>query len=97
MTVYRIKVIVKFFLQFRDFLKKSKIEIELEEGADIFQVMKALCSLYNIRDEIFDKNNEIKEWVKILKNGRQIKFLNGLKTKLEQGDEIALFPPVSGG
>ena len=88
---------IKVFAQFRDLLKKNKIEMEIENGADIFQVMKALCSLYNIRDEIFDKNNEIKEWVKILKNGRQIKFLNGIKTKLEQGDEIALFPPVSGG
>ena len=71
--------------------------MEIENGADILQVMTSLCSLYNIRDEIFDKNNELKELVNILKNGRQIKFLNGIKTKLEQGDEIALFPPVSGG
>ena len=97
MAVDKIRVTIKIFAQFRELLKKNKIEMEIENGADIFQVMNSLCSLYNIRDEIFDKNNEIKEWVKILKNGRQIKFLNGIKTKLEQGDEIALFPPVSGG
>ena len=93
----RIKVTIKLFAQFRDFLKKSKIEIEIEEGANIFQLMETLCKLYNIQDKIFDDKNEIKQWIKILKNGRQIKFLNGIKTKLEQGDEIALFPPLIGG
>ncbi len=97
MTVYRIKVIVKFFLQFRDFLKKSKIEIELKEGADIFQVLESICNLYNLREKIFNEKNELRQWIRILKNGRQIKFLNGIRTKLRHGDVIALFPPTTGG
>jgi len=35
--------------------------------------------------------------VNILKNGRNIYFLNGLSTLLEEGDLIAVFPPVAGG
>jgi len=93
----KIRVTIKVFAQFRELLKKKKIEMEFENGADIFEAVQSLANLYNISDEIFDNNNEIKKWVNILKNGRQIKFLNGIKTKLEQGDEIALFPPASGG
>jgi molybdopterin synthase sulfur carrier subunit len=33
----------------------------------------------------------------ILKNGRNIHFLSGLDTQLDDGNLIALFPPVAGG
>jgi molybdopterin converting factor small subunit len=35
--------------------------------------------------------------MKLLVNGRDIDFLNRLETKLKEGDEVALFPPVGGG
>jgi len=35
--------------------------------------------------------------VNVLKNGRNIHFLNGLETPLSEGDVIALFPPAAGG
>ena len=97
MNVDKIKVTIKLFAQFREFFKKNKIEIEIEEGTNILQLMESLCKLYNLREKIFDEKNELKQWIKILKNGRQIKFLDGTGTKLEHGDEIALFPPISGG
>ena len=31
------------------------------------------------------------------KNGREIKFLNGMNTLLESDDEISIFPLVAGG
>lgn len=61
------------------------------------QLLESLCQQYNLREKIFDEKNEIKQWINILKNGRQIKFLNGTRTKVEHGDEIALFPPMMGG
>ncbi len=97
MEVPRIKVVVKFFLQFREFLKKNILEVELEEGADIFLLLETICNLYNFREKLFDDKNELRQWIKILKNGRQIRFLDGIRTKLIDGDEIALFPPTTGG
>ena len=97
MSTEKIKVTVKLFAEFREFLKKNEIEVELENGTNILKLLEIISELYNLREKIFDDKNEIKQWIKILKNGRQIKFLNGIKTKLEQGDEIALFPPLIGG
>jgi len=33
----------------------------------------------------------------VLVNGRNIHFLKGRRTRLEDGDEVALFPPLGGG
>jgi MoaD family protein len=97
MNVEKIKVSVKLFAEFREFIKKKNIDIEIEKGANILQLLEYLCGEYDLREKIFEKKDTLKQWVNILKNGRQIKFLNGIKTKLGQGDEISLFPPAIGG
>ncbi|WP_054847258.1 MoaD/ThiS family protein [Methanoculleus chikugoensis] len=41
---------------------------------------------------------EIRAYVNILKNGRNIHFSGGLETPpLEDGDTVAFFPPAGGG
>jgi molybdopterin converting factor small subunit len=35
--------------------------------------------------------------IAVLVNGRNIRFLDRLETKLCEGDEVAIFPPVYGG
>ncbi|MFX1532738.1 MAG: ubiquitin-like small modifier protein 1 [Promethearchaeota archaeon] len=92
-----IKVTVKFFANFREVIKEGTIETELEDGVDISRLLQVLCNSYNLQDQLFDEKNELRKWVKILINGRNIDFLEGIKTKLNSGDEIAVFPPVAGG
>ncbi len=47
---------------------------------------------------IIDKElGGIKPTILILKNVRNIRFLRGLLTKLEDGDEVNIFPPLLGG
>lgn len=93
-----IKTTVRFFALFKEITKKKEIEIEIEKGTTIFQLLEVLITQYNpLRERIFDEKNELREWIQILRNGRSIKFLNGLETTLKAGDIIALFPPVAGG
>jgi molybdopterin converting factor small subunit len=33
----------------------------------------------------------------VLLNGRNIAFLGGLQAVLQEGDEVAVFPPLKGG
>ena len=93
----KIKVIVKFFAYLRDYIDDGLIEVDLVKGDTVSQLMDYLCNTYEIRDKLFDNKKNLKSWVSILKNGREIKFLEGFQTKLENGDEIAVFPPVAGG
>jgi molybdopterin converting factor small subunit len=46
---------------------------------------------------MFTAPETLRDFVNIRKNGRNIHFLAGLETPLDNGDVIALFPPVAGG
>jgi molybdopterin converting factor small subunit len=43
------------------------------------------------------KTGEVKSFLQFLINGRSASALNGLDTKLEDGDVLAIIPPVGGG
>ena len=100
-----VKVTVKPFLFIRDALgDQREIEVKLNSPATISDLLTTLRRDYGLPDEIpvgrgvfklFD-GNEVRNMV-VLKNARSIKSLEGLETKLEDGEEIALFPPVIGG
>jgi molybdopterin synthase sulfur carrier subunit len=93
-----ITIKVKFFATFKYITNKNEIEIQLEDGTNIAQLLDILFKSYNeLEKEIFNDNREIKKYIQILKNGRNIRYLDSIKTKLENNDVIALFPPVAGG
>jgi len=91
------KVKVKFFAPFRELFGAYESEVELEGTFDVREILNTLCDSDERRDKIFDQFGELKPYVMILKNGQPIQTLGGIQTKLKEGDEIAIFPPVSGG
>jgi len=88
---------VKSFASLRNVMDKE-VDIEIPEGADISRLLELLCRRYEgLYDELFDRKGSLKDYVNILKNGRNIYFLDDLATRLEDGDIITIFPPVAGG
>ncbi len=91
-------VTVKFFATLKRITNQKEIEFQLEEGTNIAQLMDMLFKSFSeLKKEIYDDKNKIKDYIQILKNGRNIKYLNALNTKLEDKDTISIFPPVAGG
>lgn len=94
----KVKVTGRFFATFKQITNQREIELTMEEGATIEQFLEVVFDQYSsLRDKIFDGNNELRPWIHILKNGRNIKFLGGINTIITDGDVIAMFPPVAGG
>jgi len=62
-----------------------------------------LCQLTDrfpvIRSEVWEDERMLRlsERVKVMVNGRNIDFLDGLRTMLDEEDRVAIFPPVGGG
>jgi len=49
------------------------------------------------RDRILDENGKLKRFINIYVNGKDIRFLNQLKTVLSDDDEVSIIPAVGGG
>ncbi len=92
------KVKVKFYAHLPGLIGKKSIDVvDCEEGATVSMLLDWLLLDLKIRDALFDENQKIKSDITILRNGREIKFIDGLETCLSSGDEIAIFPIVVGG
>ncbi len=88
---------VKLFANFREVAGEKETPIS---GETVDDVLGNLIEEYkDLKSEIFKdyESREVKDNVNIMVNGREIRFLNRMETKLEDGDTVAIFPPVAGG
>jgi MoaD family protein len=93
----RITVTVKSFATLREVMD-AEIRMEFTGGATIRSLLAELTGRYTgMGALLFASPGTLRDFVNILKNGRNIHFLAGLDTPLDEGDLIALFPPVAGG
>ncbi len=92
-----LKVKTTFYGGLEHFFKKKEADIDLRYAEDVSSLLEYLCVSNECRVKIFDDSGNLQPNITILRNGRNIIFQNDLKTKLNGGDTIAIFPPVAGG
>ncbi|OPY51809.1 MAG: Small archaeal modifier protein 1 [Methanosaeta sp. PtaU1.Bin060] len=93
------KVHVRAFANFREILG-GDLSVDLEKGSTVGDLLESLCSSrqrQQLRSAIFDDAGRVREYVIIMKNRKDVSALRGLETVLEEGDEVAILPPVAGG
>jgi molybdopterin synthase sulfur carrier subunit len=72
-------------------------QFTLSEAPNIRALLEVLCRSRAGRERIFVEDGNVRKDITILRNGRNIVFLNGLDTELNAGDSVAIFPPTHGG
>jgi len=50
-----------------------------------------------MRDRLVEESGELRRFINIYVNQEDIRFLQGEKTALKQGDEVAIVPAIAGG
>ena len=95
-----INVEVKFLGVFRQFSGRNRVLVKLEKPVT---VRKAIEKLTEVTSSEFKRalvDSELEDPrpnALILVNGKEISVLQGLETKVEDGDEIVLVPVSHGG
>ena len=91
------KVRVRFFARFRELLG-TDITAETAPGTALAGLIRDVA--WRSRegyDAIFDEQGTFREFVILMRNGKRVEAADAEKTGVTDGDEIAVFPPVSGG
>jgi molybdopterin synthase sulfur carrier subunit len=88
---------IKFFATFREIIGKKEMDVEYREGMTVGDLLQELCADSEAMQKACFENGELRDYVKLLVNGHNIQFLKGLDTVLQDGDVVAIFPPVAGG
>ena len=68
------------------------------EGADLATCIGELESRFpGIQDRMLDEAGELRYFVNVYLNGEDVRFLEGLNTAVNSGDELSIVPAVAGG
>ena len=89
----------KLFADLAEVAGDRHVTVDVEAGATVEDAFEALLSdRPPLRDRVLDESGELREHINLLRNGENVfSQEEGWETELEAGDELALFPPVSGG
>ena len=75
----------------------NRYEMEIE-AKTVRELIDKLDEKYKgIKDVICDEDGRVKRFVNIFVNNEDIRFLEGLDTSLEDGDEVSIIPAIAGG
>jgi len=77
----------------------TEVEVDAENGATVGDAFDALLAAHPaLEEEVLDDDGDLYDHVRLLHEGRDpFSAADGFDTTVEAGDELALFPPVSGG
>ena len=69
-----------------------------QEGTLLIGLVKKIAEKsHEGYDAIFDAKGEFREFVIVMQNGKRVETATAGSTPVNDGDEIAVFPPVAGG
>lgn len=95
------KVKVEFLGHVRNVIgSERKEEVEISEGSSIADLLMMLSEKYGepFKKAVYEKTGaDVKSNYIITVNGYLLNQLNGVETKLKNGDQVILLPIVSGG
>lgn len=73
--------------------------VEVPEAENVAELLATLSARYGAAFDrwVIDEEGNLRPDIIVLVNGRNVRFLDGMRTPLKDRDEVAIFPPVAGG
>jgi molybdopterin synthase sulfur carrier subunit len=89
---------VRIFATLRSLVGAKEVEVDVEAGDTVRNMLDKLTAEYPaLSKRVLDDEGNLQSSINVFVNGRNIKFLDGLNSPIQEDDALALFPPVGGG
>ena len=95
-----ITVKIHTILEIKKIIGRREVKISLPRGSTLNALLAHMVDTWGekLRTYLFDpQTSELFPHIRIIVNGRDIGFLDGLETVLNADDEILVLPPIGGG
>lgn len=95
-----VKVKVHTILTLQEVIGRREVEVDLPQGTSLKGLISHMVGVWGERlsERLFKTGTEeLLPRIRIMVNGRDMQFVQGFETRLQDGDAVYLFPPVSGG
>ena len=85
---------VRLFANIREIMGERELFLDSTTVNGVLDTLTAMNP--DLRDVLFE-DGALRPYITVLLNGRNINEIDGVQSILSEGDEVAIFPPVSGG
>ncbi len=89
---------VRLFASVREAAGVREVSIEVGPDTPLRDVVAKLVATYpKLAGKLADENGNLRDAVSIFANGRNVRLMEGLDTRLQGDEDLAIFPPIAGG
>jgi molybdopterin synthase sulfur carrier subunit len=89
---------VRVYATLKDIVGARAVCLQHSKGDTVGAVLDRLTGEFpKLEDKLFDSDDQLKQSVNVMVNGRNVRWLEGLETVLDKDDRLSIFPAVAGG
>jgi molybdopterin synthase sulfur carrier subunit len=95
-----ITVKIYTILTLKQILGQREFEVSVQEGSTVRNLLSWMTERWGdkLSPHLFQpESDRVLSHIRLLVNGRDIQFLNGVDTVLHDGDEFSILPILTGG
>ena len=72
-------------------------EVEVD-GSSVEETLDSLCTQFTeLKRNLFDEDGKVRNFINVYLNDDDIRYVEGMKSEVKDGDSIQIIPSISGG
>lgn len=88
---------VKLYGPFREDVGEKVVEVPIEGDGTVGSVLRRLLDDHPVLEEKLYEDGRLRHAINVMRNGRNVKLLDGEATPVEDGDRLSVMVSIEGG